>query len=314
MSVHRVAVIQDAPIPDDANATIELMAELAQKAKEKGADLVLFPEGFVGGYLRGANFSAFVGGRAPEGRAELQHYAENAIAVPSDATDRIGKIARDNNMHMVVGIIEKGGGTLYCSVLFFDRNGTLLGKHRKLMPTGMERLIWGYGDGSTLPVFETDIGNVGAVICWENYMPLMRMAMYGKGVQIYCAPTADDKDYWIGTMRHIALEGRCYVLSSCQFMRGADYPTSVFKNKYNPDPDFILMHGGSCIIDPDGNIIAGPVYDEKAILVADISLDLITRGKMDFDVVGHYSRPDVFSMKVDTRKKDAVTYGNSGDD
>lgn len=314
MSIHRVAVIQDTPIPNDAHATIDLIADLTAKAKEQGAELALFPEGFVGGYLRGASFSAFVGGRAPEGRAQLLHYAKNAIEVPGSATKKMGAIAQKHEMYLVVGVIENGGGTLYCSVLFFDKEGALLGKHRKLMPTGMERLIWGYGDGSTLPVFSTDIGNIGAVICWENYMPMMRMAMYGQGVQIYCAPTADDKECWVASMRHIALEGRCFVLSSCQVMQGKDFPNELFENRYHPEHDTQLIHGGSCIINPDGKVIAGPIYDEKTILIADISLDLVRQGRMDFDVVGHYSRPDVFSLQVDTREKKPVVYSDDSSD
>ena len=188
-------------------------------------------------------------------------------------------------------MVERGGGTLYCTVLFFGPDGTLRGKHRKLMPTASERLVWGFGDGSTLPVLHTAVGRVGAVICWENYMPLLRMAMYGKGIELYCAPTVDDRETWLPTMRHIALEGRCFVLSACQFLRGAET---------------VLIGGGSVIVGPLGEVLAGPHRAGEAVLAADLDLDDLARGKYDLDVTGHYARPDVFQLTVDERRKPAV--------
>jgi nitrilase len=180
-----------------------------------------------------------------------------------------------------------------------------VGKHRKLMPTAAERLIWGFGDGSTLPVFETSLGRIGAVICWENYMPMLRMAMYDQGVSMYCAPTADDRPTWLGTMQHIALEGRCFVLSACQHIRrgayGPDYDCAL-----GDDPDLVLMRGGSCIISPLGAPLAPPDFDGETILYADIDPDEVARGKYDFDVAGHYARPDIFSLTVDTRRRAPV--------
>ncbi|AOB25698.1 carbon-nitrogen hydrolase family protein [Bordetella bronchiseptica] len=306
MTTHRIAVIQDGPVPGDAMATAEKMSRLAAGAKAQGARLALFPEAFVGGYPKGADFHIFLGGRTPQGRAQYQRYAETAIAVPGPVTERIGQIAAEQDMFIVVGVIEHDGGTLYCTILFFSPEGELLGKHRKLMPTALERLLWGFGDGSTFPVYDTPLGRLGAVVCWENYMPLLRMAMYGKQIQIYCAPTADDKPTWVSTMQHVALEGRCFVLSACQHLRGKDFPPE-FHNALDVQPDTVLMRGGSCIVDPMGQLLAGPVYDEDAILVADIDLDAVTRGKMDFDVVGHYARPDIFSLTVDERPKPPVT-------
>src|SRR5581483_1847334 len=178
------------------------------------------------------------------------------------------------------------GGTLYCTVLFYGPDGAFLGKHRKLMPTGSERLVWGFGDGSTLPVVETELGRVGAVICWENYMPLLRTAMYGKGVEIWCAPTADGRDTWLPSMQHVAIEGRCFVLSC---------------NQVND-----RTRGGSCIISPFGKVLAGPLWDEEGILTAEVDRREIARGKFDLDVVGHYARPDVFQLIVDETAKPAV--------
>jgi nitrilase len=183
--------------------------------------------------------------------------------------------------------------------LFFAPDGSFLGKHRKLMPTAAERLIWGFGDGSTMPVFDTAVGRIGAAICWENYMPMFRMHMYGQGIQLYCAPTADDRDSWQATVRHIALEGRCFVLSSNQFARRSDYPDD-YPAVQGGDPQTIMSRGGSCIIDPLGRILAGPLYDNPGILTADLDPDEIARGKFDFDVVGHYARPDVFKLVVNT--------------
>ena len=182
-------------------------------------------------------------------------------------------------------------------MLFFDPDGTLMGKHRKLMPTAAERLVWGQGDGSTMPVFDTPIGRLGAVICWENYMPMLRMHMYARGIQIYCAPTADDRETWLSTMRHIALEGRCFVLGCNQFARRSDYPDD-YPAIQGDDPAIVMSRGGSCIVDPLGRILSGPAFDAPAILTADLDLGEIARGKFDFDVAGHYARPDVFRLVV----------------
>jgi len=228
------------------------------------------------------DFGARVGSRTLEGRKMFRRYFESAVEVPSPAATELGSIARDHAVYLVIGVIERGGGTLYCTVLFFGPDGELLGKHRKLMPTAMERLIWGFGDGSTLPVIETGFGRIGAVICWENYMPLLRTAMYAKGVQLYCAPTVDDRETWTSTMRHIALEGRCFVLSACQFNDSTKMP----------------IRGGSVIVNPLGKVLAGPCYDGECILTAELDLGEIAEGKYDFDVVGHYARPDVFRLEV----------------
>src|SRR5262249_39002851 len=180
--------------------------------------------------------------------------------------------------------------TLYCSVLFFAPDGSLLGKHRKLMPTAAERLVWGYGDGSTLPVFDTAIGRLGAVICWENYMPLLRMHMYAQGIQLYCAPTADDRETWLATMRPIALEGRCFVLSCNQFALRSDYPAD-YPAIQGDDPSAVMSRGGSCIIDPMGRVLAGPDFDGPTILVADLDLDEIPPAQFDFHLVVPFAPP-----------------------
>ncbi len=200
------------------------MADLTADARSRGATLVLFPEAFVSGYPRGLDFGAVVGGRSEAGRDDFRRYWESAVDVPGPAVDVLSKVARQNSVHLVVGVIERERGTLYCGVLFFAPDGRLLGKRRKVMPTGSERLIWGFGDGSTLQVYDTALGRIGAVICWENYMPLLRTAMYAKSIELYCAPTADGRETWAVSMRHIAVEGRCFVLSCNQFSRRRDFP------------------------------------------------------------------------------------------
>jgi nitrilase len=224
-------------------------------------------------------------------------YLEAAIDVPGPQSKRLGEAAATNRCYVIIGIIERAAGTCYCSVLFFAPDGQLLGKHRKVMPTALERMIWGFGDGSTLTVVDSPYGRIGSVICWENYMPMLRMAMYSKNVELYCAPTADDRDTWLPTMRHVALEGRCFVLTACQVLRRKDFPASV-RVSLGDSPDAVLMRGGSAIINPFGKVLAGPIFDAETILPAQLDLDDIGRSKFDFDVVGHYSRPDIFQLIV----------------
>ncbi len=299
------AVAQTASVAFDAERSVDKVAEYVGKAASSGAKLIVFPEAFVGGYPKGLDFGARVGSRSAAGRDYFRTYYEGAIEIPGKHTVRLGEIAAAHSAYLVVGVIERDGGTLYCTVLFFDTNGSFLGKHRKLMPTAAERLVWGFGDGSTLPAFDTPLGRIGAVICWENYMPMLRMAMYAKGVTLYCAPTADDRETWLSTVRHIALEGRCFVLSACQFTRRRDYP-SDYPIEGVSDPDAILMRGGSCIVGPLGQMLAERRFDEDAILTAEIDPGEVSRGKYDFDVVGHYAHPDVFQLTVTEAVQAAV--------
>jgi nitrilase len=293
----RAAVVQAGSIPFDTPATVDKAIGLVAEAAAGGAQLVVFPEAFIGGYPKGLGFGLVIGARDAAGREEFRLYLESAIAVPGPETERLGMAAREHRCWLVVGVIERELGTCYCTVLFFGPDGALLGKHRKLMPTALERMIWGFGDGSTLTTVESPWGRIGSVICWENYMPMLRMAMYSKGVSLYCAPTADDRDTWVPTMQHVALEGRCFVLSACQFVRRKDFPPTV-RMSLGDGPDAILMRGGSVIVSPFGRVIAGPDFSGETIITADLDLREIGRGKFDFDVAGHYSRPDVFKLLV----------------
>ena len=301
------ACVQAAPVNFDSGKTLEKVRALAADAAGMHAKVILFPEALIGGYPRGASFGATVGFGTPEGRDQFRLYHAAAIDIPGPAIDVLSEVARDNAVYLVIGVIERDRGTLYCTIVFFDPAGKFLGKHRKLMPTAMERLVWGFGDGSTMPVFDSEVGRLGAVICWENYMPLMRTAMYGQGIQLYCAPTADQRPIWVTSMQHIAAEGRCFVLSTNQFAKRCDYPAGYVSNMPE-DPQAIVCRGGACIVSPFGDLLAGPLWDREGILTAEVDLREIPRAQYDFDPVGHYSRPDVFTLSVNRTARLPVRY------
>ena len=298
----KAAVVQAAPVLFNREASVEKVCRLTAKAAAQGAQLILFPEAFIPAYPRGLSFGTVVGSRSPQGRLTWQAYWENAVDIPSAATVAMGEAARQANAYVCVGVIERDSqfsrGTLYCTLLYFSPSGALIGKHRKLKPTAAERLIWGEGDGSTLTVLDTEFGKMGGLICWENYMPLARMALYGKGVEIYLAPTADSRDSWQATLRHIALEGRCFVLGCNQFVTKAMYPPDLVGVEELAQQPEIMCRGGSAVISPLGEVLAGPLYDQEGILYAELDLAEVARSKFDFDVTGHYARPDVFQLSV----------------
>lgn len=301
------ACVQAAAVAFDVSRTLEKIRDLTADAARTGVKVIVFPEAFVSAYSRSATFGAIIGARTAAGREQFRQYYDSSIDVPGPAVEALGLIAKQNAIVLVIGVVERDGGTLYCTVLFFDQDGLFLGKHRKLMPTGSERLVWGFGDGSTMPVYDTVTGRIGAVICWENYMPMMRAPMYAKHIQLYCAPTADGRPTWVPTMQHIALEGRCFVLSTNQFCRRKDYP-SDYVSEMPSDREAIVCRGGSCIVDPLGTVLAGPLWDQEGIISAEIDMGAITRALYDFDPVGHYSRSDVFSLSVDARPKSFVRF------
>ena len=310
----KAAVVQAAPVMFDTGKTLAILGQLTREAAAGGAEIVVFPEAFVGGYPKGLDFGARLGSRTPEGREDFLRYYASSITIPGPQSDSIAAAARDNKVHLVVGVIERSGATLYCTALMYAPDGRLLGVHRKLMPTAMERLVWGFGDGSTLNVVDSDVGRIGSVICWENYMPMLRMAMYAQGVEIYCAPTVDDRETWLPTMRMIALEGRCFVLSACQFLRRADCPPD-YAAVQGDDPATVLIRGGSCIVDPLGTVLVEPRFGEEAVRFAELDRRMIARGKYDLDVAGHYARPDIFKLTINTRPMPPVEFQSalSGD-
>ena len=266
---------------------------------------MLFPEALIPGYPRGFGFGTVVGSRSEAGKKRWERYWRNSVEIPSEATSKIGEAARKAQAYVAVGVVERdiesSQGTLYCTLLYFGPDGNVLGKHRKLKPTASERLIWGEGDGSTMPVINTGTTRIGGLICWENYMPLARMALYQKGVEVYLAPTADARDSWQTTLRHIALEGRCFVLGCNQFMTKSMYPADLIEAENLSSLPEIICRGGSVIISPSGEYLAGPSFNKEEIIHAELDLTELIRGKFDLDVTGHYARPDVFQLTVNER-------------
>lgn len=301
------AVIQAASVPFNSEASTDKTVSLMAEAAANGATLSVFPEAFIGSYPKGSSFGAPIGFRTSRGRTEYQRYSEGAIEIDGPEVARLVEASRELSVFAVIGIIERLGNTLYCTALMLDPAAGVAGAHRKLMPTGAERVIWGFGDGSTLDTMDTPLGRVGSVICWENYMPLLRQAMYAQGVSVYCAPTADDRPTWAATMTHIAIEGRTHVLSACQFITKKAYPDDHPFDEELPHGDTV-MRGGSMIVAPTGDILAGPVFDQETILYADIDQALKTQSHLDFDPVGHYSRPDVFELTVHTNPQNSVKF------
>lgn len=308
----KVAVVQAGSVIMDKQGCIDKAAALLKEAGQNGAQLVVFPEAFIPCYPRGMGFGAVVGSRSLEGRKDYQRYWDNAIQVPSADTDALGAAVKEAGVYCVIGVIEKdrdtSEGTVFCTALYFGPDGKLLGKHRKLKPTASERLIWGEGDGSTLQVIETPFGRLGSLICWENYMPLARAAMYAQGVQIYVAPTADSRDTWFATMRHIAIEGRCFVIGCNQYSSKADYPEDIASRDEFKDLPEEMCRGGSCVVNPLGAFVVEPVIGKETIIYADLDLGQVAQGQFDFDAMGHYSRPDVFQLIVNTKKKTNVIW------
>ena len=275
MTAYKAAVVQAAALPFDPQGCADKAAMLIAEAAAAGARLAVFPEAFLGCYPKGASFGTPVGMRKPQGRDDFAAYHQSAVSLEGPEVAAVAQAAADAQIFVVMGCIERDGGTLYCTALFFDGVQGLVGKHRKLMPTAAERLIWGFGDGSTMPVIDTSIGRIGAVICWENYMPMLRMAMYDQGVTLYCAPTADDRESWPATMRHIAMEGRCFVLSACQHITRGAYPAD-HECALGAAPETVPMRGGSRIVGPLGEV------------------------------------PDVFQLRVNTAPQRAVTRSAEG--
>jgi len=305
----RTAVIQAAPVLFDREATVAKTCDLIAEAGKMGANLIVFPEAFIPAYPRGLSFGMVVGSRSDEGRQTWQRYYANAVDIPSAATKRIGEAAQAANAYVAVGVIERDGGTLYCTMLYFGRNGRLLGKHRKLKPTGSERLIWGEGDGSTLTVIDTELGKVGGLICWENYMPLARYALYAQQIEIYVAPTWDSGDTWLATLQHIAREGGCWVIGCATALEARDIPENVpYRQMLFPDESEWVNQGDAVIYKPFGRVLAGPMRREKGVLTADINVAAARAARRKFDATGHYARPDIFTLSVDRNRKLPVKF------
>ena len=307
---YTVAAVQASYVLLDRDATIDRVADLTSQAAERGAALVVFPEAFVPGTPLWID-SGPVWDRDEKWYARL---VEQSVVVPGPATARLGSIARTHRVHLVIGVQEREphGTTVYNTTLYFGPDGHLLGKHRKLVPTGSERTVWGQGDGSTLGVVPTALGRLGGLICWENYMPLARYHQYAQGVQVWLAPTLARGDGWVATMQHIAREGRVWVIGVNPVLRRDQVPSDLpDADRIAPEPDDgdgdWVEPGNSVICDPQGRILAGPLRHQEGILTAEVDLTTIAEVRRLFDPTGHYARPDVFSLTVDTRVREAVT-------
>ncbi|MEN4917691.1 carbon-nitrogen hydrolase family protein [Achromobacter spanius] len=305
MTATTVAALQIGSAPEGKARTLDQILAFEADIAASGASLVVMPEALLGGYPKGEIFGTRLGYRLPEGREAFARYYDNAIDVPGPETEALAGLSQRTGASLVVGVIERGGNTLYCTALFFEPGIGLAARHRKLMPTGTERLIWGQGDGSTLPVIDAAAGRIGGAICWENHMPLLRTAMYAKNVEIWCAPTVDERDIWQCSMRHIAHEGRCFVVSACQVQPS---PADLGVDVPGWDAGRPLINGGSVIVGPLGDVLAGPLRGGTGLLTARIDTADLVRARYDFDVVGHYSRPDVFSLTVDERPRPPVRF------
>ena len=299
MKSFKIGCVQATPVIFDKKKTLEKAADLIKQAASENVKLLVFPESFIPAYPAGLGFGTVVGSRTEAGRDQFREYWEQSVEVPGFETERLSELASEHDMYIVMGVTERDtiSKTLYCTLLYFSPESGLMGKHRKLKPTAAERLVWGDGDGKTLSTFDTKIGKLGGLICWENYMPLARMAMYKKGVEFYVAPTADARDSWNSSMIHIAREGRCYVIGCNQVIRKSDYPEHLQQHLAEDRPE-LLSRGGSVIVSPMGEVLAGPLYGEEGLLTAEVSQEELVRSKMDFDVIGHYSRDDVFKYDV----------------
>ena len=292
----KVCVIQDSPVFFDKVKTIDKVEKLTAEYARQGCQLIVFPESFIPGYPRGFSFGTRMGGRTAEGRQLYSEYLEQSMDLQGEELSHLETISREKNIYLVIGVTEKLNSSLYCSMLYISPMEGLLGVHRKIKPTAFERVIWGEAGGADLCTFDTKIGKLGGLICWENYMPLARMSMYRKGVEIYMAPTADARERWNHTMVHIALEGRCFVLGCNQYITKSMYPEKYQSLVSEEQEEF--CPGGSVIVSPLGKVIAGPLYGEAGALLAELDLSEISKARLDFDVVGHYSRDDIFNLTV----------------
>jgi nitrilase len=304
----RVACVQAEPAILDRAATLDKLAVLTAEAKAQGAQLVVFPETFVPAYPSSAWAKFLAGWADPRAKGAFAQLVRESIEIPGPDADRLGQIAREHEVWLVTGVNERDPtrpGTLYNSLLYHAPDGSLAVHHRKLVPTNHERLIWGQGDGEGLRAVETGLGRIGGLICWENYMPLARFALYESGVEIYIASTADDGDAWQATLVHIARESRAFVISPCHFQRGSSYPED-FPLREEIEGINPLGRGGSAILAPDGSYLAGPLYDGEGILYADLDPQRLAEERQRFDAAGHYHRPDVLELTVRSLRRDSA--------
>jgi len=299
----KVACVQAEPVILDREATLDKLDGLAAEVAAAGARLAVFPEAFLPAYPSSAWAKALAGWADPRAKAAFALLAREAVAVPGPAADRLGEIAAKHGLWLVTGVTESDPerpGTLFNTLLYYAPDGRLALRHRKLVPTNHERLVWGQGDGGGLRAIPTELGRIGGLICWENYMPLARFALYESGVELYIASTADDSDAWQATLVHIARESRCFVIAPSHFQRASSYPDD-FPLRELLEGHEVVGRGGSAVLEPDGSYLAGPLYDEEGILYAELAPERLFEERQRFDPSGHYHRPDVLSLTVTDR-------------
>lgn len=296
----RVAVVQASPVMFDKTACVEKAVKLTKEAGANGAELVVFPELFVPGYPYGMTFGFTVGHRESSGRLDWKRYYDNSILVPGPETEALGAAAKAAGVYLSIGVSEREAytATLYNTNLVFGPDGALLTVHRKLKPTGAERVVWGDAQQDYFPVADTPWGNVGSLICWESYMPLARVALYEKGVTLYISPNTNDNEEWQATIRHIAVEGHCYFINADLFFTREDYPKDLHCPEEIARLPELVCRGGSCVVDPYGHYETEPVWDKEAIIYADLDMQKVPASRMEFDTCGHYARPDVLELRV----------------
>ncbi len=294
----KVCLVQEAPVFFDKSSTIKKMVHHINKSGEEGVDLMIFPESYIPGYPRGFTFGSDIGRRTDEGKDLFKKYWKESIDIGGEEIKELESVSKETGVYIVGGITERtlNSGSLYCTTIYISPIDGLMGIHRKIKPTAAERIVWAEGDGSTMSAFSTKLGIMGGLTCWENYMPEARMAMYRHGVQLYIAPTADSRPEWVATMQHIALEGRCYVISCNQHVNKSDIPVE-YHHLLDDYPENICK-GGSLVVAPDGHIISGPVYNCSELIYVELDMDNVIRSKLDFDPNGHYSRPDIFNLQI----------------
>ena len=308
----KIAIIQESPVYLDREKTIEKAVLLVEQAASGGAELVVFPEAFISGY------PAWIWRLRPGsdwGTSEELHsrLLDSSVDISAGDLKPLCDAAKKNKLSIVCGLNERDGSlskaTLYNTVVVIGVNGEILNHHRKLMPTNPERMVWGFGDGSGLNVVDTPVGRVGTLLCWENYMPLARYSLYSQGVEVYIAPTYDSGEGWLGTMQHIAREGRCWVISSGVAITNSDIPADLpDREDLYPTTEEWINPGDSAVIAPGGEIVAGPMHQEKGILFAEIDSKRVAISKRDLDITGHYSRPDIFTLKVNTKPQSPIEF------
>lgn len=298
--VCKIAVVQAAPVMFYKDACTDKALGLIAEAAGKGAELIVFPELFIPGYPYGMTFGFTVGSRNADGRKDWKVYYDNSILVPGPETERLGQAAKAANAWVSIGVSERDAlsATLYNTNLVFSPEGELVTVHRKLKPTGAERVVWGDANRDYFPMAQTPWGPMGSMICWESYMPLARVALYEKGVTLYLSPNTNDNEEWQATIRHIAIEGHCFFINCDMYFTRDMYPKDLHCPEEIARLSDIVCRGGSCVVDPYGHYVTEPVWDKEAIIYADLDMEQVPASRMEFDGCGHYARPDVLELKI----------------